>query len=79
MSPNTMTCKEFVRLVTDYLDHALDHARHDDFRRHLSVCKPCVHYLDQMRKTIRALGDLHADEEPSRRRVDGILARVLRG
>ncbi len=54
----SMRCKELVELVTEYLEErlsALDRARFD---RHLSGCGPCRRYLEQMRQTIGALGEL---------------------
>ncbi len=56
-----ITCKEIVELVTEYLESAMsepDRARFDD---HLSICRGCANYLDQMRETIRVTGTLTED------------------
>ncbi|MFL5618022.1 MAG: anti-sigma factor family protein [Gemmatimonadaceae bacterium] len=53
-----LTCKEFVELVTDYLEGALPKVERRRFEEHLSSCPYCITYLDQMRQTIRALGRL---------------------
>jgi len=53
-----MTCKELVELVTDYLEGALPDTDRVRFDEHLVGCPFCRTYLDQMRKTIRTLGQL---------------------
>lgn len=53
-----LTCREFVEVVTDYLEGVLsdtDRARFDD---HIADCDMCPRYLTQMRQTIRAVGRL---------------------
>jgi anti-sigma factor RsiW len=53
-----MDCDEFVELVTAYLDGALGP---DDERRvveHLDLCDGCSTYLDQIRTTVAAVGEL---------------------
>ena len=53
-----MTCKELVELVTDYLEGALPDTDRLRFDEHLQGCPFCRTYLDQMRRTIRTLGQL---------------------
>ena len=53
-----MTCKELVELVTDYLDGVLSPADTARFEEHLADCPYCRTYLEQMRRTISALGKL---------------------
>jgi len=56
-----MTCRELVEVVSDYLEGRL---AADDTRRleeHLGECTYCVEYIDQMRHTIAALGELTED------------------
>ena len=52
----TMSCKEFVELVTDYLEGRMGSAEAERFDAHMEVCPPCRYYLDQMRSTLDALG-----------------------
>jgi anti-sigma factor RsiW len=52
----TITCREFVELVTDYLEGSLSAADHERFEDHLALCPGCQAYMDQMRATLRALG-----------------------
>ncbi len=53
-----MNCDEFVELVTEFLDGALDRTTEDRFVEHLSTCDGCDRYLDQFRTTIDTLGEL---------------------
>ena len=52
----TMSCKEFVELVTDYLEGRMAPAEAERFDAHLEVCPPCHVYLAQMRTTLSLLG-----------------------
>ncbi len=64
MSPTTtdpleaMSCREFVEIVTDYLEQQLDEARRLWTDEHLAGCDACRAYLAQMRATIAALRGL---------------------
>jgi anti-sigma factor RsiW len=68
-----LTCKELVELVTDYLDGALSPDTRRRFDGHLAGCPPCRIYLDQMRQTIRAAGQL-TDDGLSQEALDALLA-----
>jgi predicted anti-sigma-YlaC factor YlaD len=59
-----LDCKEFVELVTAYLDAALDAQTERRVIEHLQLCDGCSLYLDQFRRTIRTLGELPADRPP---------------
>jgi anti-sigma factor RsiW len=68
-----MPCRELVELVTDYLEDRLpphDRARFED---HLAECEHCREYLEQMRRTIGALGEL-PEESLSPEARDALLA-----
>jgi anti-sigma factor RsiW len=53
-----MTCEALVELVTAYLDGALDRTTEQRFVEHLAGCDGCDRYLDQIRTTADATGDL---------------------
>jgi anti-sigma factor RsiW len=53
-----LSCQELVELVTDYLEGALPSELHERFERHIAHCSGCQTYLEQMRATIRATGEL---------------------
>jgi hypothetical protein len=55
-----LTCREFVELVTDYLECALVNDVADRVDGHLLGCEGCTIYLAQMRATILALAALGA-------------------
>lgn len=53
-----LTCKDFVELVTDYLEGALDQDARRRFEEHLAVCSGCETYLNQMKDTATRLGEI---------------------
>ena len=59
-----LSCQELVELVTAYLDGALPESEHARFEDHLSRCRGCQAYLEQMRTTIELLGRLTPADVP---------------
>jgi anti-sigma factor RsiW len=53
-----LTCRDFVELVTDYLEGRLGPRARARFEEHLALCPGCDAYLEQMRATLAALGRL---------------------
>ena len=53
-----LPCRELVELVTDYLEDRLPGDDRARFEAHLQACEACRDYLEQFRRTIRALGRL---------------------
>ncbi len=53
-----LTCQEFVELVTDYLEGALDEGATTRFEQHLAFCPGCGTYLNQMKETASRLGEI---------------------
>jgi anti-sigma factor RsiW len=58
--PQPLDCAQFVELVTAYLDDALEPADRQRVLDHLDLCDGCSTYLEQIRATVRAVGDLPA-------------------
>jgi anti-sigma factor RsiW len=56
-----LTCQEMVELVTDYLEGRLGWRDRRRVAQHLSVCHPCVRYVEQMRETLDLLGTVPVD------------------
>ena len=56
-----LTCQEFVELVTDYLEGALDEDTVRRFEEHMDLCQGCETYLSQMKETASRLGDIHVE------------------
>lgn len=55
---NGLTCKEFVEVVTEYLEESMPPEPRARFEAHLQVCSGCQTYLEQIRQTIQAAGKL---------------------
>jgi len=51
-----LVCREFVQLVSDYLEGALPEQERRRFEAHLAECDGCDGYLEDMR---RVVGSLH--------------------
>jgi len=56
--PSDLTCQELVELVTEYLENCMAPDERVRFEAHIMVCPGCRTYLEQMRQTIRAIGQL---------------------
>jgi predicted anti-sigma-YlaC factor YlaD len=57
-----VTCRQFVELITEYLEGALTSRTLGHVEEHLVMCDWCVTYLEQMEATLDMLADL--DESP---------------
>jgi predicted anti-sigma-YlaC factor YlaD len=70
---------EFVELLTDYLEGALDPSALDLVEEHLVMCDWCMTYVDQMQSTLEALGsvkDAEPPSQPSERLLAAVRARA---
>ncbi|HLI50473.1 MAG TPA: zf-HC2 domain-containing protein [Thermomicrobiaceae bacterium] len=61
LSSDWLTCREFVEIVTDYLEGSLPASERERFEAHLAVCPGCQIYLEQIRETVRLSGRLTED------------------
>lgn len=61
MSRPTLTCRELVALVTDYLEGTMPIHERLRFEQHVAVCPPCRAHLAQIRDTIGLSGTLTED------------------
>ena len=59
--PLQITCKEFVELVTAYLDDMLEERDRVRFESHRQLCPGCGAYLGQFVQTIDALHSVPAE------------------
>lgn len=57
-----VACREVADLLTAYMDDALTAGERERLDRHLELCPPCTQYLDQMRLTISAVGQVTPDD-----------------
>jgi anti-sigma factor RsiW len=53
-----LTCQELVELVTEYLEGALSPLDTERFEEHIDLCPMCQTHLEQLRITVRELGQL---------------------
>jgi anti-sigma factor RsiW len=72
-----MPCVELVELVTDYLEGALGAGDRRRFEAHLGQCEGCRAYVDQLRRTIGAVGHLAPEALPDAMRAE--LLEAFRG
>lgn len=79
MTQRTLTCRELIEFLADYVDGALSADERTRFDAHLAACPACVDYLHGYRESIRlgraALADANglAEDAPDEL-VDAILA-----
>jgi anti-sigma factor RsiW len=52
-------CREFVEVVTDYLEGTMPASDRARLEQHLARCDGCDRYLAQIRRTIELTGTLH--------------------
>ncbi len=74
-----LVCKEFVELVTDYLEGALSPDEAALFEQHLNFCDGCDWYVDQLRTTIATVGRIEQEEVPPAMRAKLLTAFRDRG
>lgn len=72
-----VTCREFVELLTDYLEGTLAAEERAEIERHIVICRGCSNYVEQFRSTIGLLGRIAADE-PDDAQANAALA-IFRG
>jgi anti-sigma factor RsiW len=71
-----LVCREFVELVTDYLEGALPEDERIRFEAHLAECDGCTGYLEDMRRLIGSLNE--APEPPPDAETREALIRAFR-
>jgi anti-sigma factor RsiW len=71
-----MRCREFVEVITGYLEGTLPDVDRERFDEHLATCPHCTAYLAQIRTTLRLTGRLTEEDIPAETRED--LLRVFR-
>ena len=59
-----VTCRQFVELITEYLEGALTGRTLGHVEEHLVMCDWCVTYLEQMQMTVALLGALEEGPIP---------------
>ena len=57
-----LVCREAVELMSDYLERSLTRRERRRLEKHLAQCDACSAYLEQMRATIAASGQVVPDD-----------------
>ena len=78
--PDPLVCREFVELVTDYLEGALPPDQRARFEAHLAECEGCTGYLEDMRSIATTLESVELPAaDPATRATLLAAFRDLRG
>jgi anti-sigma factor RsiW len=65
-----LVCRDAVELVTDYIEGRLSRRNRRRFEAHIAACPNCRAYLDQIRRTIAAAGQVQPEDlDPDARRA----------
>ena len=64
VTADEVTCQQFVELVTDYFEGALEPRTLSQVEEHLVMCDWCVTYVEQIQATIGWLRELRDEPMP---------------
>ena len=65
MKQPPVRCVEFVELVTDWSEGALDENIRAEVEEHINICPPCAEYVEQMRMAVRLLRGVEQEAPPA--------------
>jgi predicted anti-sigma-YlaC factor YlaD len=75
-----LVCREFVQLVSDYLEGTLPGRERERFEAHLAECDGCEGYLDDVARVIGSLNETTLPvPDPHTRETLLVAFRELRG
>jgi hypothetical protein len=78
-TPTTsLTCRELVELVTDYIEGMLPEPERVRVEGHVDCCAWCVAYIGQMRQTIEVVGQVEIEPGPVAADTEQQLLAVFR-
>jgi anti-sigma factor RsiW len=74
-------CRDIIGLLTEYMEGALPPDTAAALEAHLTLCPPCVEFLDSLKKTAAAVADLREEDIPAecQERLRAFLAKELAG
>ena len=58
-------CQHIFELLSEYLDQELPPAACEEIEAHIAGCKPCVAFVDSLKKTIRLCRGYQVNGQPS--------------
>ena len=70
-----VTCKDFLRELSDFLDESTDPALRAELEKHISECPNCWVICDTTKKTIQVYKGM--DPEPLPERVHSKLVQII--
>ncbi|MGD0580520.1 MAG: zf-HC2 domain-containing protein [Bryobacteraceae bacterium] len=70
-----VTCKDFLRELSDFLDESVDPALRQELERHISQCPNCWVICDTTKKTIQVYKGM--DAEPLPEAVHSKLVQII--
>ncbi len=70
-----VTCKDFLKELSDFLDESVDSTVRQDLERHISECPNCWVICDTTKKTIQVYKGM--DPEPLPEKVHDRLVQIL--
>lgn len=74
----SITCRQLIDFIADYLEGGLDEIQAEEFQRHLGVCPSCRAYLMTFQETLRAgKGALHYDDSPNEDAPEDLIRAIL--
>lgn len=59
-----LSCQQLTELVTDYVEGRMPLWKRLQVEMHLGMCKHCRAYLNQMKQTVRTLGQMPTENMP---------------
>ncbi len=74
---SSITCRELIDFLADYLDGALTDRQRQDFQRHLAICPSCRAYLSMYETTIRTERAAFGDDEKALAEAPEELIRAI--
>lgn len=75
----TITCRELEGFILGYLEGTLTEHERDEFEYHLTLCPPCVDYLDAYKKTVELGRSAFDDKDEVPESVpEDLIAAILR-
>ena len=73
----SISCREVVELLNDYLENELSPSRRERVKAHLAGCDGCTMILEELRETIRLTGMLTVEHVSGSQRAT--LLEAFRG
>jgi len=61
-----INCQELTEMVTDYVEDRMNPEVRLDFEKHVSLCRHCRAYLDQMQTTTELVGKMPDEPVPEK-------------